>query len=101
MSVGMANPYSVEKQTQKRAVDPAGELIESPNGWFAGIALTETWLNGSIPVTIRQISDKTNICIPLATIKHDSAHFQLITVTHSYEKNKVKVEANTSDSMKS
>ena len=53
----MANPFSIVKRTENRAVDPIGEFIESPNDWFAGIALTKTWLNGSIPTTMLQMPD--------------------------------------------
>ena len=53
----MTNLSSVEKPTANRAVDPAGEFSQSANGWFAGIALTKTWQNVSIPTTMLQMSE--------------------------------------------
>ena len=59
----MASPHSVEKGTDNGTVDPAGLLIKHPNGWFASIAVTETWLSGTIPATMLQMTIRNKFTV--------------------------------------
>ena len=100
MSAGNGSSIPGQKLKENRVVDPAVEIIESPYGWFACITLTE-FLAELIYSNENVSNVRLKKYLPTASPNKTFQCSLPINNCHSiYEKNKVKLEVNTSDSMK-